>query len=105
MRCMDNRSRILDCALTLFAGRGYDAVGVQEIVDCAGVTKPTMYHYFGSKRGLLQVLLQEAFGELNALVTAAAFYTGDLTLTLEKVTMAYFELAQRRRSVGGRHGL
>ena len=33
---MDNRSRLLECALDLFTARGYDAVGVQEIVDAAG---------------------------------------------------------------------
>ena len=43
---MDNRARLLDCAQDLFAARGYDAVGVQEIVEAAGVTKPTLYHYF-----------------------------------------------------------
>ena len=51
---MENRDHILDCALRLFAARGYDAVGVQEIVELAGLTKPTLYHYFGSKRGLLE---------------------------------------------------
>ncbi len=56
MTGMDNRERLLQCALDLFADRGYDAVGVQEIVDTAGVTKPTMYHYFGSKHQLLQEL-------------------------------------------------
>ncbi len=56
---MDNRSTLLKCALDLFAARGYDGVGVQEIVEAAGVTKPTLYHYFGSKQGLLQALLEE----------------------------------------------
>ena len=46
---MDNRAEILNAALDLFHARGYDAVGVQEIVDRAGVTKPTLYYYFGSK--------------------------------------------------------
>ena len=32
---MDNRSNILECAMALFAARGYDAVGIQEIVDAA----------------------------------------------------------------------
>lgn len=93
---MDNRARILDCALRLFSERGYDAVGIQEIVDCAGVTKPTMYHYFGSKRGLLQMLLKESFGALNTRVSEAAVYQGNLTLTLERVTKTYFEIAMRQ---------
>ena len=53
---MDNRAEILNAALDLFHARGYDAVGVQEIVERAGVTKPTLY-YFGSKLGLLKSLL------------------------------------------------
>ena len=39
----DYRTELIDQALTLFAGRGYDAVSVQEIVDGVGVTKPTLY--------------------------------------------------------------
>ena len=55
---MDNREAILSEALHLFYVRGYDAVGVQEIVDAAGVTKPTLYYYFGSKKGLLESLFE-----------------------------------------------
>ena len=46
---IDNKKLLLDAALDLFYAKGYDAVGVQEIVDRAGVTKPTLYYYFGSK--------------------------------------------------------
>ncbi|HIX76594.1 MAG TPA: TetR/AcrR family transcriptional regulator [Candidatus Fusicatenibacter merdavium] len=62
---MDNRQAILDSALTLFHEKGYDAVGVQQIVDSAGVTKPTLYYYFGSKQGLLSCLLREHFSKLE----------------------------------------
>ena len=55
---MDNRELIVQSALELFYARGYDAVGVQEIVDKAGISKPTLYYYFGSKLGLLKVLLE-----------------------------------------------
>lgn len=56
---MDNRETILQCALELFYKKGYDAAGVQEIVETAGITKPTMYYYFKSKRGLLDALIKE----------------------------------------------
>ena len=61
---MENREKLLSCALDLFYARGYDAVGIQEIVDAAGVTKPTMYYYFGSKKGLLEDLIQGIFNDL-----------------------------------------
>src|SRR4051812_50089081 len=44
-------------AARLFARHGYDATSVRMIVEAAGVTKPTLYYYFGSKEGLAQALL------------------------------------------------
>ena len=41
---------------SLFAERGYDATSVREIVEAAGVAKPTLYYYFRSKEGLAQAL-------------------------------------------------
>jgi AcrR family transcriptional regulator len=94
---MDNRARILDCALQLFASRGYDAVGVQEIAAAAGIAKPTLYHYFGSKQGLLNTLLAEWFARLYAVIEPAATYHGDLPLTLNRIAAAYFEFAKDNR--------
>ena len=48
---------ILRVAARLFATRGYEATPVREIAEEAGVTKPTLYYYFGSKEGLAQALL------------------------------------------------
>jgi TetR/AcrR family transcriptional regulator len=90
----DNRTVILTHALRLFSARGYDAAGVQEIVAAAGVTKPTLYHYFGSKAGLLEALLARYFEGLVARATEAAAYDHNITLTLRRVTEAYFSYAQ-----------
>jgi AcrR family transcriptional regulator len=95
---MDNRFTILSVALDLFSRRGYDAVGVQEIVDAAGITKPTLYHYFGSKRGLLQALLEQQFAPLIAALANAAAYQGDLTLNLQRITQTLFDYAQSHPS-------
>jgi TetR/AcrR family transcriptional regulator len=92
---VDNRSSILERALALWSERGYDAVGVQEIVEAAGVTKPTLYHYFGSKRGLLDALIDERSAGLRDALGVAAEYKGDLVFTLEKVVRAYFGFAQQ----------
>lgn len=91
---MDNRERIFDCALRLFADQGYDAVGIQEIVDAAGITKPTLYHYFGSKQGLLEAVLAEHFTCLNGALRAAAAYRHDLPASLNSVAAAFFQFAR-----------
>ena len=59
MKQMDNRQLIMEKALELFCARGYDAVGVQEIAEQSGITKPTLYYYFGSKQGLMETILEE----------------------------------------------
>lgn len=83
-------------ALILMADQGYNAVGVQAVVDQAGVTKPTLYHYFGSKRGLLEAILEEYFEPIISDVEKAAAYTGDLSRNLDTLCKTYFRFAQAR---------
>lgn len=44
--------RILDVAAQLFMQRGYRAVSINDILQAAGVTKPTLYYYFKDKEEL-----------------------------------------------------
>lgn len=90
----DNRSQLLACALRLFVAYGYDGVGVQQIVEAAGVTKPTLYHYFGSKLGLLETLLAEEFEDLHSSLYHAAMYRHDLPRTLYEVARVVFAFAR-----------
>lgn len=50
-------AHIARVAARLFASGGFDATSVREIVEAAGVTKPTLYYHFGSKQGLGEALL------------------------------------------------
>jgi AcrR family transcriptional regulator len=43
---------ILDVAGGIFAGSGYHSASMDEIAERAGVSKPMLYTYFGSKEGL-----------------------------------------------------
>ncbi|NTU79199.1 MAG: TetR/AcrR family transcriptional regulator [Chloroflexales bacterium] len=90
---MSNRTQILAKALDLFAARGYDAVGVQAICEAVGVTKPTLYHYFGNKQGLLAALVGERSAQLLARLREATAYAGDLPLSLGRVVETYFQFA------------
>ncbi len=90
---MDSRAALLRTALMMFSSRGYDAVGVQEIATATGVTKPTLYHFFGSKGGLLEALFQESAVKLDAEVDSACRYAGDLPRTLDQIAAAYISFS------------
>ncbi len=96
---MDNREKILTNALDLCYTRGYDAVGIQQIVDAAGLTKPTMYYYFGSKRGLLDALLGEQYEKLEQCISQAAVYNGSFPETLFLVAEAFFRFVGENRKI------
>jgi AcrR family transcriptional regulator len=61
--------RILQVAIGFFAQKGYEATSTREIVEAAGVTKPMLYYYFGSKEGLCKAAIrrfvQPFFAELR----------------------------------------
>ena len=92
---MDNRDNLLKCALDLFTRQGYDAVGVQAISDAAGIKKPTLYHYFGSKSGLLNSLLEEYLNPFLDKLADAADYKHDITASLHAVAGTYFNFARQ----------
>ena len=50
---------ILDAALEEFSAQGFDGVSMTAIAKRAGVSKPTLYQYFGDKNGLFASVLQE----------------------------------------------
>lgn len=88
---MENKERIMKCALDLFYAKGYDAVGVQEIAEKAGITKPTLYYYFGSKLGLLKSILETNYEKFREAIDQAAVYEGDVPKTLYAVALAFIE--------------
>ena len=54
-----NRTLLLDAARRLVAERGPDAVTTDDIAAAAGVGKGTLFRRFGSRAGLILVLLDE----------------------------------------------
>ena len=51
------RERILDAAYELFSRRGIQAVGVNEVIERAGVATATLYRHFPSKEKLVLAFL------------------------------------------------
>ena len=54
----DTKEKIFLTAASLFAQKGYNGVSMREISEQSGVTKPTIYYYFGSKEGIYEELVE-----------------------------------------------
>jgi len=87
--------QIAGTAARLFATRGYDATSVREIVEAAGVAKPTLYYYFGNKEGLAQALLTVPLSELVAEIRRIMGTVEDPVECLIGVMEAQFDLCRQ----------
>jgi AcrR family transcriptional regulator len=54
----DARQRIIDSSYELFSRRGIRSVGVDEVIENAGVAKATLYRHFPSKDDLVLAFLE-----------------------------------------------
>ena len=91
----DTKETILENAISLFASKGYDGVGVQEICTVSNITKPTLYYYFSSKSGLLNAIVS-TFGEnFYSTLKNACDYNHDFIGSLTKILTSTIEFAKQ----------
>lgn len=67
---------MLEVAMRVFSQRGWHRASMDEIAAGAGISKPMLYAYFGSKEGLCRACIQRArrrlFERIGTAVEAAA---------------------------------
>src|SRR4051812_22078410 len=59
-QALATRTRILDAALALFGRQGYGTTSIAAVAREAGVVSETIYATFGSKRGIIDGLVERA---------------------------------------------
>jgi AcrR family transcriptional regulator len=85
--------RLRDVAIELFYKRGIRAVGVDEIVNETGVTKPTLYRNYASKDALVSACLLQSINEMRcALEVIAERHAGDPLGQVRAIVARYAEL-------------
>ena len=97
----NSRSRILESALQIFSTKGFEGASVSDIVQAAGVTKPTLYYFFTNKEGLYKAVWKENFDDfLKNLKVASDYkpkqevYYKDVYPVLCGVVKVFFDFAK-----------
>jgi TetR/AcrR family transcriptional repressor of nem operon len=91
----DVRANIIATGQRIMAGKGYSAVGLNEILATAGVPKGSFYHYFGSKDAFGEALLEAYFEDYLAEIDRTMHQPG---LTMAQRLMNYWQLWQNSQS-------
>jgi len=61
------KERILEAAASLFATKGYAAVGVREIAELANVNVAMISYYFSGKSGILKEIILKYFDDVKSI--------------------------------------
>jgi AcrR family transcriptional regulator len=90
------RAALVRAARQLFAQRGYAAVGTEEIVRQAGVTRGALYHHFGGKEDLFLAVFHEVEAELTQRIGAIVMEAAatDPLEAMRAGTAAFLEAAR-----------
>lgn len=86
------RAAILDGAAQVFLDKGFDAAGVNDICRAAGVSKSTLYVYFGTKEALFGILVEHERDRLFAGVERQLEGDGPLEARLTDFTTRLAEI-------------
>lgn len=106
---MAKERRILDSALKVFADQGYSGASMDAIAALAGVSKPTLYQYFGAKEQLFGAIMVEqrdsmlgAFEEPDGLglvpeLWSFAWHYADTVLDPDFLSLARLTIGEAQR--------
>jgi AcrR family transcriptional regulator len=86
-RSSSARERLLAAANELFYAEGIQSVGIDRVIERAGVAKASLYNLFGSKEGLVRAYLEARHGGTTAVLNAAV----DLHRNPRRRILAVFE--------------
>ena len=100
MRRERTRARLVEAAAKLFYSEGIHATGVDRVIAEAGISKPTLYQHFRSKRELVEAVIAHWSArredDLNAIAANARKKARERILDVFRYYEAWFEDARFR---------
>lgn len=88
---------MLEVAGESFAAHGFHAVSMDEIAEQAGISKPMLYHYFGSKEGLYVAYVRQQGNVLLAAMRDATAADASPSERLWAGTLAFLGYVDEHR--------
>jgi len=98
----DTRDRIVMAAYACFMEKGYEQTTVRMILEKAGVTTGSFYHFFPSKEGLFEAVIDIFLTDYTS-TFASICRNHELPVT-QRYTLLFSELAKRMQEYYGRLG-
>jgi TetR/AcrR family transcriptional regulator len=93
------RERLYAAAAEMFARKGYASATVREIVQSAGVTKPVLYYYYGSKEGIYKAILGATLRDFEERLEAVEKLKGSASLRLSRLCEEVYSIFRRHTDV------
>ena len=85
------RAQLLTAAGEIFVARGYHAAGMDEIAECAGVSKPVLYQHFPGKLDLYVAVLGNYVDTLISGLRQALRSTTDNRKRVRAAVLAFYD--------------
>ena len=64
----ERKNELLDTAQMLFYKNGYESTSVADVIDAVNIAKGTFYHYFKSKRELLDQIIARVAQNIDDII-------------------------------------
>lgn len=88
------RDRLLAAATFIFSERGYAGASVREIAEAVGLSKPALYHHFGSKEGVYRAVGRNLTALLDSAIAAGSSAAGSARQRLERLLLGLWDLLE-----------
>lgn len=96
----ERRQRIIDAALHVFAGKGFERATNKEVAQAAGIASPGLiYHYFKDKADLFRQVVEQRVPLLQLLAHPEELMALPPEEALTRFGRAYLRISENREAV------
>lgn len=88
----DKKQTILSACILCFGTSGYEKTSIAEIAKAAGISKASVFSYFGTKQDLFMYIVQYTWGELEEVFAEGSW---DYFQSLTQFIKAHFQIIEK----------